>query len=157
MTLADRRRALIAQQKKIVPKNRFVEGSFTRGTSAWTVDANGDVVFSALKGNAENRPYVQMIRKIYISSGDTVRLVIKRKAGSVSAAQFVDLWVCGYQIASNKSWGTGSTPIDVSGTAGAASSNAYLTINNRSGTASYSSYKVSVEVYVNGTKVFPEA
>lgn len=151
-----RRRGLMAQQKEIVPKNRFVEGSFTRGTSAWTVDANGDVVFSALNGSSENFPYVQMIRKIDISTGDTVRLVIKKKAGSVSRAQFANIWVCGYKIATNTSWETGSTPIDVSGIAGTASTNAYLTINNLTGTATYSSYKVSVEVYVNGTKVFPE-
>lgn len=97
-----------------------------------------------------------MVRAIDFVTGDTVRLVVTKLSGSISASFFCEIWVNSLKVADNKSWGTGTTAIDQSVTAAADAGSVYFTMNTKSNAITFSSYKFAVEVYVNGVKKFPE-
>ena len=141
-----------------VPPNKFIAGEYIKGTSAWSVDSSGDVTISSWGSESANQMSIKMERMIDIEIGDSVQIVVTKLSGSISAQQRADAWLCGsgMQFMQNDIWGTGDTPVSKTKTASAAPSSVYFTIRNKTGTATFSSYKFKVEVYVNGVKKFPE-
>lgn len=143
---------MAAKSEPPISPNKFVEGSYTKDASAWTVDATGNVTLTAWRGTQA----IEMIRTIDFSVGDEVGVLVTKLSGTLSKAQFVDISVCGVLIVQNSLWGTGTTAISKTITAPSASTSKYFEILNRTGTATLMDYKFKVDVYVNGTKVFPE-
>ena len=147
---------MAAKSEPPISPNKFVEGSYTKGDSAWTVDATGNVTLTSWRTSLFDIPDIEMIRAIDFSAGDEVKVVITKLSGTLSAAQFTDISVCGVLIVQNSLWGTGTTAVSKTTTAPSASTSKYLEIKNRTGTATLTDYKFKVDVYVNGTKVFQE-
>lgn len=75
MKLTDRRRQLMAAQKKASPQTRFVEGAVTQGASVGSVAANGDLTLTTLAWGADDKPlFFPLEDAITIHNGDSVML-----------------------------------------------------------------------------------
>lgn len=151
-----RRRRDLMLQTPSEPPNRFIEGTYTKGTSEIVIDSAGDMTINSWGSTTANRPSIPMVRALNFVTGDTVRLVITKLSGTISAIQFCEIWVNSMKVVDNESWGTGSTPITKTITATADAGSVYFTFNNKTGGAAFTNYKVKVEIYVNAVKVFPE-
>ena len=147
---------MVQDGEPTLPPNKFVEGTITKGDTSLTVDSDGNVTVSSWKGATANRPSIPMVRAIDFKTGDSLRLVVKKISGTMSVQQYCEIWVNSFKVMSNELWGTGTTAIDKTITATADANSVYFTMNNKTGTANFSSYKFKVEIYVNGTKKFPE-
>ena len=92
-----------------------------------------------------------------LSAGDTVRVVITRTSGSVNSGVAVYVMVGGNVVISNKTWSGDATAMDQSGTVPSSPTNTlYVSFRNSAATRTYTNYKVSIKVYLNGTQVLPE-
>lgn len=130
---------------------KLIDGTFTRGSSSWSV-SNNVATISVFADTSSNYLSFRANRSISIVSGDSIRVLIKKTGGSVSGTIFVNCWVAGQTIV-NKQWETGNTAFDQTITASSNGSSASLTFTNRSGQKTYTNYKCTISVYVNGTKV----
>lgn len=130
---------------------KLIDGTFTRGSSSWSV-SNNVVTISTFASGSSNYLTFRANRSINAVSGDSIRVLIKKTGGSVSGSVFVDCKVAGQTI-SNESWDTGKTAFDQTITASSNGSSTVLTFSNRTGAKTYTNYKCTVSVYINGTKV----
>lgn len=151
--MSSRRRGLMGTEKP--EPNGFIEGTFTNGQSAWSVDSAGEVVVTAWKGASTNALRLQIDRTLDINAGDSVRVVVTKISGTLSIAQSCDFNVCNLSVLPNASWSNGTTAVNKTFTASHNPSGTVFYIGNRAGTATVTNYRIKFEIYANGTKVFP--
>lgn len=158
MTLMQRRRALMmaTAEPPIDPIN-FSPGSFTNKTSAWNAEENnsGELTITAWKATWAKRITAQLSRNIKISSGDVVRFVAKKVSGTLSRAQFADVYIGRMAIGDNVNWSNGTTAFDKTVTASSNVTANVIDLANRTGTATATDYKVKITIYINGQQAFP--
>ena len=149
--------ALLVMSVQDRKPNRFVDWSYS-ADSGDTVYSMSDNVLTITKWKAvsSNNLAVSAQRPIVAASGDTMRIVVTKKSGSVSASIYVNANAGGKAIANNVSWGTGTTALDVSTTLTDTANNASVTFKNRSYAPAYSNYKAQIAVYKNGVQILPE-
>lgn len=152
MTIASRRRALMGAKKE--EPNGIVPGNVASGTSNIIVNADGNVVLTAFNQGWQNEMKLPFKKAITVSTNDTVRLVCTNVSGSASGC-FVDIWMGGWQIVSNKTFFLdGNTILDSSITReGATADFNFLRIRARNGNTS-GDVTFSVQIYVNGEAQF---
>ena len=158
MTLMDRRRALMmAEREPPIDPINFTPGSFTQGTSAWNVAENnsGEITITAWNNSWVNRIAAQMSRNLEILSGDVIRFVAKKVSGTLSRAQYVDAHIGALTIGTNVEWKNGTTALDKTVTASSNVTANVISLNNRTGSATSTDYKVKITIYINGQQAFP--
>ena len=136
-------------------KNGFVNGTYANGTSSCSI-SNNILSISTFDSGQDNRPNVYFKYPLNIQTGDTVRVLITKKSGSVSGAIYVDAWVAGNKIVGNKAWGTGNTALDQTLSSPGNSNTKVVVFNNRTGNKTYTNYKCSIQIFVNSVQVLPE-
>lgn len=154
MTLTQRRRAIMASASKIKP-NGFIEGTYTNGTSAWSVNSAGEITITTWSGGWQNALTPKIMRYLDILPGDSVRVIVRKVSGTISRSPFVTFTVNNLSVLSNESWKKEATAVDKTFTATANPSSTQFYINNITGNATITNYKVRFEIFCNGKKIFP--
>ena len=137
-------------------KNGFEDGSYTAGSTSMSISNNILSISKWSGGASANHVTLRFKYPLNIQTGDTVRIVVNKTAGTMSAAQYCNISVGGNTIISNKLWDKGSTAIDLTNTSPGNANNLAFVPQNRTSTASFTGYKCSVKVYVNSIQVLPE-
>ena len=153
VSLLQRRREIMQLIKK--ERNGYVDGTYTNGNSSWSV-SNNVISISSLSGSYGNRMKILFKEGLNIQTGDTVRVLAQRTSGSISGIYYVDVWVGGNKIVNNKLWNKTATALDQSLASPGNSNSLYVEINNRTGDKTYTNYKCTVKIFVNGVQVLPE-
>ena len=150
-----RRRALLAKEARTVEKNCLVPGDYTNGTSRYQVDKYGNLRITTWGGAWANRLMIPLLRPVDVTVGDTLRVVIKRVGGAVSTSFSADGYLGGNQFSPNSTWATGATAMDKTTTVTSTSAG-QLIFNDRSISATFTNYIVSIQIFVNGQQLIPE-
>lgn len=150
--MMDRRRALMGYTKE--ESNGLIPGNVASGSSNIIVNADGNVVLTTFNQGWQNEMMLPFKKAITVSTNDTVRLVCTKVSGSASIC-YVDIWMGGWQIVSNKAFILNSnTILDSSITReGTTGDRDYLRIRARQGSSS-GNVTFSVQIYVNGEAQF---
>ena len=139
--------------------NRFVDRSFSAdsGDTVYSVTNN---VLSITKWKAGTSGYnleVPSARPLGITANASVRVVIAKEDGTLSGYMSVGGNVGGNNsVFSGKTWGTGATAFDESATLGSAPSDKPMIAFKTGANKTFTGYKVSIVVYLNGTQILPE-
>lgn len=100
-----------------------------------------------------NRMVLPFKKPIEIKSGDTVRILVKRKSGSMSGVVFAYGILGSWTAVNNQTWGTGATPLDKTATATSNITASSLILRQNTAVRTYTNYKVTINIYVNGVLV----
>lgn len=156
----NRRRALIMVQK-IVQKNNYVAGTYTKGTSTFIVDENGDITISSFGSGASNAIEIPFLHAISIKTNDTVRILLTKKSGTLGGGA-TGLTVGVYDandnnltVVSGASVGQTTNIVDKTATANtdlSASKIRFQVSSNRT----FTDFKFTAQIFINGTQVVPE-
>lgn len=158
MDLRTRRRALMsATSEPPQPKNGYVDAEYSKdsGDTVYSI-SNNVLSITKWKNTTANNLNFQFKQQVSFSSGDVIRVVIKKTAGSVGGAVYCNCTIGSTVVASNKLWNTGATALDESFTASSDFTGNYIYFRNRTGSKTYNGYKCTVTIYKNGTQYIPE-
>lgn len=133
----------------------LVDGTFAGGSSSFTVEDNV-VQVNSFAVNAANKVQIQARYPFDYKSGDTVRILIKKKSGTLSGYQGCDIWVGGQIIVDNKLWDTGTTALDKSLAVSNDATNAIIQFGARATVPTWTDYTFTIQIFVNGDQVLPE-
>ena len=153
-----RRRRGMMGVKKEIPPTKLTEGSYTRGTSIWSVDSTGKVIIDTYSMGSANGPIMPVDTPFEIKIGDEIVLYLLRKSGSPGwhgtdvklRSAITNILTMGENLTWN--WSNNSCSVtkvsDVNGTV------ASIYMYNRGNTvASSANYSFALKITVNGKVV----
>lgn len=153
-----RRRALMGVKKEI-PPTKLEAGTFTRGSSEWTVDSNGKVTIINWAQSTTNAIITPVETPFDIKNGDNIVFYLFRKSGSPSwHGTDVNLYKSAtsslINLGNNLSWNWSNNTNSVSKTSTVSGTVTHIYINNRGNpVAESANYAFAIKITVNGKDV----
>ena len=145
--------------KKEIPPTKLEAGTFTRGSSEWTVDNTGKVTISNWASNAANAIITPVETPFEIKTGDEIVFYLLRKSGSPSW-HGTDVWLDKSSSAglllmgNNLTWNWSNNTNSASKTSDVNGTVTHIYLSNRGNVvASSANYSFALKITVNGKVV----
>ena len=155
MNVSDGSLLVCAVQDRSEVKNGFVDGSYSKGTTSFSI-ANNVFSFSYFGNAIANTIEPKFKFPLSIKSGDTLRVLIKKTNGTLSGGFYAYISISGQEIITNQLWNTGATAMDKSGTAPSNGNTTSFYCRNATAAKSCTDYKCTIQIFKNGVQVIPE-
>ena len=144
-----------AGQDRSEVKNGFVDGSYTHGTTSFSIENNVFSMLSIIKNGTANSFNPRFKYPLNIKTGDTIRVKLTKTAGSMSGAYVLAFSVGGNSIG-NVTWDA-STGFNVTVTSSTSNNTLFIDGSRSTGQdRTFTNYKCTIAIFVNGTQVLPE-